>query len=283
MSLERVKHLDLYKLLCIDRNSDQKSIKRSYRILSRSCHPDKNLDKNTVDLFHQLSDALEVLTVENYKSEYDKIWDAKKVKKERDDNLDRQRRQFKKNLEEREACNCSEAHDEEERRQETIDKLREEARILLEKEQEDVLKKLENLFISRPKGDPILKIKWSKGNEPLYTKESIGTIFDKYGKVENIVLKGRSALIEFENIAAAKMAYNTERGFSGNPLIIKPLFEDTESKYIFTKYPCMKSKSSVNDSISEMEELVFSKLLKYNIQVYCCFTCSSYRSHNKRC
>ena len=78
MSLERVKNLDLYKLLDIDRNSDQKSIKRAYRKVSRSCHPDKNPDENTVDLFHQLNDALEVLTVEKYKTEYDKIWQANK-------------------------------------------------------------------------------------------------------------------------------------------------------------------------------------------------------------
>ena len=35
----------------------------------------------TVDLFHQLRDALEVLTIEEYKKEYDNILDAKQLKK----------------------------------------------------------------------------------------------------------------------------------------------------------------------------------------------------------
>ena len=100
MSLERVKHLDLYKLLEVDREADHKSIKRSFRKLSRSCHPDKNPGKDTVDLFHQLTDAIEVLTVEEHKKEYDKIWDAKRLKKEK---LDKTRKKFKEELEQKEA------------------------------------------------------------------------------------------------------------------------------------------------------------------------------------
>ena len=100
-----------------------------------------------------------------------------------------------------------------------------------------------------------------KRKDSTFYKTNIQNLFDKYGIISNIVVKKCSALVEFENIDAARIALNVEKGFPGNPLVIKPLFEDTESKHIFTKYPCMKSKSSVNDSILEMEEFVFSKML----------------------
>ena len=262
MSLERVKHLDLYTLFGVDRNADEKSIKRSYRKLSRSCHPDKHPDKDTVELFHQLSDAIEVLTVKEYKKDYDKIWEAKQLKKEKDEKLDKDRKKFKEKLEQKEALHDDKELDEEDRRQQVIYKLREEGRQLLEQDQEDVLRKFESLFISKTKEDPILKIKWSKEKRTSYTEENIRSIFNKYGNIANVVVKKCSGLVEFETLAAAKIALNIETGFAENPLTIKPLFKDTESKHIFTKYPCMKSETSLNDSIKEMEEFVFAKLLQ---------------------
>ena len=96
--------------------------------------------------------------------------------------------------------------------------------------------KFEKLFISKTKKDPILKIKWSKEKIPLYTRENIQNIFDKYGIISNIVVRKCSGLVEFENIDSARIALNVEKGFSENPLVIKPLFADTESKHIFPKY-----------------------------------------------
>ena len=101
-----------------------------------------------------------------------------------------------------------------------------------------------------------MKIKWSKEKRTSYTEENIRSIFNKYGNIANVVVKKCSGLVEFETLAAAKIALNIETGFAENPLTIKPLFKDTESKHIFTKYPCMKSETSLNDSIKEMEEFV---------------------------
>ena len=64
--MERVKDLDLYLLLEVDTDADVKTIKKAYRKKALSCHPDKNPDNpKAVALFHQLSDALEVLADEN--------------------------------------------------------------------------------------------------------------------------------------------------------------------------------------------------------------------------
>ena len=101
-----------------------------------------------------------------------------------------------------------------------------------------------------------MKIKWSKEKKASYTEENIRSIFNKYGNIANVVLKKCSGLVEFETIAAAKIALNIETGFVENPLTIKPLFPDTESTHIFTKYPCKKSDTSLNDSIKTVTNLI---------------------------
>ena len=55
---------------------------------------------------------------------------------------------------------------------EVVERLRREGTELLEQEQEDVLTKLENLFIStKEKVEPILKVKWLK-EQKAYLKEN---------------------------------------------------------------------------------------------------------------
>ena len=72
--MERVKGLDLYELLGVEVTSDEKNIKKAYRKKALTCHPDKNPDdKKAIELFHQLSDALEVLTDENTRKAYDNV------------------------------------------------------------------------------------------------------------------------------------------------------------------------------------------------------------------
>merc|ERR1711915_752238 len=91
MSFERVKHLNLYEVFQIDKNADEKSIKRAYRRLARSVHPDKQSQQvgDTVHLFHQLNDALEVLTNVKYRKEYDLLWAARQRRQEESDALDK--------------------------------------------------------------------------------------------------------------------------------------------------------------------------------------------------
>ena len=60
-------------------------------------------------------------------------------------------------------------------------------------------------------------------------RDSLERIFLKYGTVSGIVIsekKGGSALVEFEDIAAARMAVNIETGFPENKLKVKPLWEE---------------------------------------------------------
>eukprot|EP00070_Physeter_catodon_P044379 XP_028351273.1 dnaJ homolog subfamily C member 17 isoform X1 [Physeter catodon] len=92
-------------------------MKKAYRQKALSCHPDKNPDNpRAAELFHQLSQALEVLTDAAARAAYDKVRKAKKQAAERTQKLDERRKKVKLDLEARERQAQAQAHggDEEE-------------------------------------------------------------------------------------------------------------------------------------------------------------------------
>ena len=100
---DRVKSLDLYALIEVEADADVKAIKKAYRKKALTCHPDKNPDnKEAVELFHQLSDALEVLSDEKTRSAYDNLLKARKAAELRIRQLDGKRRKLRDDLDERE-------------------------------------------------------------------------------------------------------------------------------------------------------------------------------------
>ncbi|XP_044021496.1 dnaJ homolog subfamily C member 17 isoform X4 [Siniperca chuatsi] len=131
--------MDLYGLLGIESTATTKEIKKAYRQKALTCHPDKNPDNpKAVELFHQLSQALEVLTDAAAKAAYDKICAAKKQAEERNRKLDDKRKKIKLDLESRERQ--AEAQSQEEVQitrtlEEEIARLREEGSRQLEEEQ----------------------------------------------------------------------------------------------------------------------------------------------------
>ena len=63
----------LYDKLLIPQNSSTDDIKKAYRKLSLKYHPDKNRDTDSVQKFHEISEAYEVLSDPIKKQQYDNI------------------------------------------------------------------------------------------------------------------------------------------------------------------------------------------------------------------
>ena len=65
---------DYYKILGVDRDCDQDSIKKAYRKKARECHPDHHRDDpEKVEQFRQITEAYEVLSKPEARAEYDEF------------------------------------------------------------------------------------------------------------------------------------------------------------------------------------------------------------------
>ncbi|KAM4829143.1 dnaJ homolog subfamily C member 17 [Thomomys bottae] len=235
--------MDLYALLGVGEEAADKEVKKAYRQKALSCHPDKNPDNpRAAELFHQLSQALEVLTDAAARAAYDKVRKAKKQAAERTQKLDEKRKRVKLDLEARERQAQAQGSEEEEESRSTstleqeIARLREEGSRQLEEQQRLIQEqirldreqrlrgKAEN---TESKGTPKLKLKWKCQKEDEsqggYSQEVLLQLLKKYGEVLNLVLsrkKAGTAVVEFATVKAAELAIQNEVGLVNNPLKI---------------------------------------------------------------
>ena len=220
--LDRIKEVDLYQLLNIEPDADQKTIKKAYRKRALDCHPDKNPDNpKAAEEFHQLSDAYEILTDENAKKAYDNLLKSRKANELRNRQLDAKRRKLKDDLEARErAAQLNQEFNqksEKERLKAELERLSREGSRLLEEEQEKMRKEIAEEKLRREQaasaktsnedqGIFVLKLKWKESTEE-YDEDRLRTIFHKYGDVANVVFKRKekkcTALIEIQTKSAA--------------------------------------------------------------------------------
>jgi len=69
-----MEYKDYYKILGVDRNADEKEIKKAYRRLARQYHPDVNPgDKAAEARFKEINEANEVLSDSEKRRKYDAL------------------------------------------------------------------------------------------------------------------------------------------------------------------------------------------------------------------
>ncbi|NXW63024.1 DJC17 protein, partial [Eurystomus gularis] len=221
-------------------------VKKAYRQKALTCHPDKNPDNpRAAEVFHQLSQALAVLTDAAARAAYDKVRKAKKQAAERTQKLDEKRKKVKLDLEAREReAQTHDSEDEEIRTTRSLEqeiiRLREEGsrqleeqqrlireQIRLEREQHNALQNRMERNGAEGRITPKLKLKWKCGKEDEtrggYSKDVLLQILQKYGDVLNLLISSRktgSAVVEFATVKAAEMAVKNEVGLINNPLKI---------------------------------------------------------------
>lgn len=65
---------DYYKVLGVERNADEESIKKAYRKLAMQYHPDRNQnDKSAEDKFKEIGEAYSILSDQGKKAQYDRF------------------------------------------------------------------------------------------------------------------------------------------------------------------------------------------------------------------
>ncbi|XP_060118877.1 dnaJ homolog subfamily C member 17 [Heteronotia binoei] len=277
--------LDLYALLGVGEKAVDKEIKKAYRQKALTCHPDKNPDNpKAAELFHQLSQALAVLTDAAARAAYDKVRKAKKQAAERTQKLDERRKKVKLDLEARERQAQTQVSKEEEIRitrtlEEEILRLREEGSRQLEEQQkliqeqiqlerEQRLQGKQDVYGEKGKGTPKLKLRWKCKKEDEtkggYSKEVLLQILQKYGEVLNLVISSKktgSAVVEFATVKAAEMAVKNEVGLINNPLKISWLEGQPQNSTVFsdgTIHPRIAEGSVVSER--DYESLVMMRM-----------------------
>jgi DnaJ family protein C protein 17 len=229
---DRVKDLDLYALLGLQVDADERAIKKAYRRKARDVHPDKNPDNpNAAKEFHRLSDAYEVLVGGETRKAYDGVLKARKAAELRHRQLDAKRQKLKNSLEEREKAAKVEdelAAEAERRRRERKWKREEEEESIRKEMEEERRQKVAAAAATVANLSTKLKVRWKEPNadEETYDRDRLKSIFSKFGEVrEVVVLPGkkskRSGLLEMATRAAAESAARIEVGLPEAPLKVR--------------------------------------------------------------
>lgn len=259
VDLKKFSDIDLYGLLGVDIDADEKQIRKAYRKTALTCHPDKNPDNpKAAELFHKLSEALEVLTDESARAAYNRVLNAKKAAAIRHQQLDSKRKKLIEDLNRREQeansatarrqTYSTETKSPEEQLAEEIKRLRKEGSRLLVEEQELMQKQLREERMKATNGAPSewdssqhrIKIKWKAEKHDAdnggYSEPILRRFLQKYGEIVALVVslkKRGSALVEFKTQDAGEMAIAYEKGDLNNPLQLSWIGETPKDKKRF--------------------------------------------------
>ncbi|KAL4141922.1 hypothetical protein QTP88_004469 [Uroleucon formosanum] len=219
-----LKDLDLYGILEIQQSATEKEIKTAYRKKALQCHPDKNPDNpKAAQLFLQLSKILTILTDTAARLAYDKLVNAKIAAKLREKEYDSKRKKLIDDLAKRENEALANQNNTVQRNfEKELERLRKESSSLLAKERARVNELLRQQETEKEKiGSFKLKVKWKENG--VYNKDSLTSLFSKYGDVITVVVlenKKCVALVEYKSKTSAINAKNLEVGYSNCPLIV---------------------------------------------------------------
>lgn len=261
--MDSLMQTDLYELLQVEIGADEKEIKSAYRKKALTCHPDKNPDNpRAAELFQQLSRALEILTDPAARSAYDAVLKARQAAKIRHQGLDAKRRKLREELEAREAPGQEAGISAQQRLKQEVERLRREGSRQLAEQRELLQRQMQQQRAQQEEqwkqqaGLTRLKIRWKQQPGMRgYTEASLRQRLSQYGTISCLVVRNGSALAEFEEPSAARLASQLEQGSPDEGPLTVRLLGDTEP----TQPPQPPPSRTVTDD-DDYESLVLRKL-----------------------
>jgi curved DNA-binding protein CbpA len=172
--LKELNNENLYHILEIERTASDEKVKKGYKKMIKTYHPDKNKDKNTVEIFSNIKKAFEILKNPDLKALYDDYLERKEHRTKKTQEFSSQRKGFIDDLKKREA--------------EGQKDYKAEAKVNVKTffESDTVIKQK---TIEEKLDSTGIKIKWKKDGNIYVTKEMIYSYFSEYGSIEDILIK----------------------------------------------------------------------------------------------
>jgi curved DNA-binding protein CbpA len=187
--LKEMNNENLYKILHIEKTEDPEILKKGYKKMVRIYHPDKNKNKNSLEIFGKVQKAYEILKDVELKALYDSYLDRKLEKVKKYETLNKERKKFANELikrEEEHQKNKSRGNNKSDVTSSSSAKYRrDDLNSTLVSDNKPPVKKT---FEEKLKNSGI-KIKWGKDLPILITKETINSYFKDYGTIEETICK----------------------------------------------------------------------------------------------
>lgn len=205
--------MDHYKLLGLEPSATTADIKKAYRKTSVKYHPDRNPDNpDAADLFHKLTIAKDVLTDATKRREYDDIFKADIARKERMESMDLKRKSARDDLERREddfKRHKSDARMSEMKKAMDLERIKaDNARRLGERERmRQATVPMSTVPSSTTSLGSTLKVKF---NEAI-SESDLRDIFSRFGSIEDIVVKKKSALVVYKDESSARVCMDATK------------------------------------------------------------------------
>ncbi|KAF8406658.1 hypothetical protein HHK36_008748 [Tetracentron sinense] len=219
----------------------EKEISKAYKSKALELHPDKRPDDpNAHSNFQKLKSSYEILKDDKARKLFDDLLRIKRDHQVRRSQYDSKRRKMMSDLEERERAALASDSIEKAREEEAriAKKLKEEIariRAMHAKKAATAASKVETSGMgteSMGSGEGgldkerVLKVSWERGGED-YNAQRLRELFEKFGDVEDVVIKGskkrRSALVVMASKDAVIAATRSVSGDLSNPLLVLPL------------------------------------------------------------
>lgn len=281
--------IDHYAILGLPSGEDgaklsEKEISKAYKFKALELHPDKRPnDPNAHTNFQRLKTSYEILKDDKARKLFDELLSIKRDKHRREAQYDTKRRKMMSDLEERERASF------------TVDpsvRAREEEERISKKLKEEIARvramhaNKTNSSSSTPKEetgskkdgmsggagldkDKVLKVSWERGGKD-YSAQRLRELFEKFGDVEDVVIKGSkkrgSALVVMASKDAANAATGSVSGDLSNPLLVLPLQSARTAEFPTSSKPAEDDSSKLGNLVGAgyqaFEDSVLEKLKK---------------------
>ncbi|KAH6926954.1 hypothetical protein HPB50_024291 [Hyalomma asiaticum] len=236
--MDSLMQTNLYELLQVAVGADEKEIKSAYRKKALTCHPDKNPDNPRA---------------------------AREAAKIRHQGMDAKRRKLREELEAREAPGqaAAAASTAQQRLEKEVERLRREGSQQLAEQRELLQRQMQQQMQQKdqqPADLTRVKVRWKQ--QPGfrgYTETSVRQRLSQYGAISCLVFRSGSALVEYEQPSAARLASQLEQGSPDEGPLSVSLLGDTKGGQS-TPPPPPPQPTRTSQADDDYEDLVLRKL-----------------------